>query len=529
MWDGRIVRTGALGAILLGVALLNPPELRGQATIGGEWRTDVANFADRLVDAGLVPGMAVAVARGDWVVFEEGFGTADRRTRRRVSPATQFYIASSTKSLTALAVSLGADRGELDLDAPLTRYLPDARLADGADPDDLTLRRLLTMTHGLDGNGPIVLLTAYVGEYDRDRLPGLLRLHPPTGRAGSFSYNNLGYNLLGVVLEEVHGTSWKEVVHRDVLQPLDMASTSAYRSRLDPDRIAYPHSMAPALPAEEAAAPGDEEDGGSSAAFERIRLIKNDGNLHAAGGHFTTAGDLARYVAAHLGGGTLEGNRVLPEAPVRRTHEAHVAQDRRFGPYQRFGWGWGWDLGTVDGDTILHRFGAFAGYRSHMSFMPAEDVGVVVLVNGDGPASPSSDLMASYVYDRLRGRADLEATYGGRLEELVEMAEGARADLADHRAERAGRMAPLSHPLEAYAGTYENEILGRMTWRVVAGGLEAHVGLLEGRAEVFDADEDQLRVELTGGGTVVDFDFEENEGPATSLDVLGYTFRRSGR
>lgn len=521
MWDGQVVRTGALGAILLGVALLSPPELRGQATIGGEWRTDVATFADRVVDAELVPGMAIAVARGDWVVYEEGFGTADRRTGRRVSPATRFYIASSTKSLTALAVSLAADRGELDLDAPLTRHLPDARLPDGADPDDLTLRRLLTMTHGLDGSGPIVLLTAYVGEYDRDDLPELLRFHPPTGEAGSFSYNNLGYNLLGMVLEEVYGVSWKEVVRREVLQPLGMVSTSAYRSRLDPDRIAYPHSMAPAVP-------GGGEDGGSRTAFERIRLVKDDGNLHAAGGHFTTAGDLARYVAAHLGGGTLDGDRVLPEGPVRLTHEAHVAQDRRFGPYQRFGWGWGWDLGTVDGDTILHRFGAFAGYRSHMSLMPAEELGVVVLVNGDGPASPASDLVARYVYDRLRGHADLEATYGERLEELVGLAERARGDLADHRAERAGRMAPLAHPLEAYAGTYENQHLGRMTWRVVAGGLEAHIGLLEGRAEVFDADEDQLRVELTGGGTVVDFSFEEDGGPATSLDVLGYTFRRSG-
>lgn len=506
--------------MLLTLALVSPLGLQGQATIGGEWRADVEAFAQRIVEAGLTPGMSVAVARGDWVVYDGGFGTADLRTGRPASTATQFYIASTTKSLTALAVVLAADRGQLDLDAPLTRYVPDARLPEGASPEDVTLRRLLTMTHGLDGQGPIVLLTAYTGDYDRARLPELLRLHPATGEAGVFSYNNLGYNLLALALEAVNGESWKDVVRRDVLEPLGMSGTSAYRSRLDPDRIAYPHGTAPAAPEGEA----DDAD----RAFERIRLIKDDGNLHAAGGHFTTAGDLARYVAAHLGGGTLGGDRVLPEGPVLRTHRMHVEQDRDFGPYHRFGWGFGWDLATVDGDTILQRFGGFAGYRSHMSFMPSEDLGVVVLVNGGGPASPASDLMARYVYDRLRGRADLEATYDRRLVELEARAEQARRDLADHRRERAARMAPLPHPLEAYAGTYVNDALGRITWRVVAGGLEAHIGLLGARAEVYDAAEDQLRVELTGGGTVVDFAFDADGGPAGSLEILGFTFRRAG-
>ena len=89
---------------------------------------------------------------------------------------------------------------------------------------------------------------------------------------------------------------------------------------------------------------------------------------------------MARYLAVHISGGMLEGRRVLPEAPVRLTHQLHATQDRNFGPYHRFGWGYGWDLSRYGDETIVHGFGGFSGYRSHMSFMPAHGLGVVVLV-----------------------------------------------------------------------------------------------------------------------------------------------------
>src|SRR5687767_4804217 len=111
-------RLGPLGALL--ATLLVAPPLHAQATIGGDWRADVAAFAERLVDAGLAPGMGVAVTQGDWVLYAGGFGVADQASGRRVDEDTAFYIASSTKALTATAVVLKAARGEIDLSAPVT-------------------------------------------------------------------------------------------------------------------------------------------------------------------------------------------------------------------------------------------------------------------------------------------------------------------------------------------------------------------------------------------------------------------------
>jgi CubicO group peptidase (beta-lactamase class C family) len=495
-WLGRVLLAVGVGALLA-----TPVEGAAQAVIGGEWRDDVSAFARAVIDAGLTPGMAVAVAVDGRVAWTAGFGTADLNTGGAVTPDTPFYIASSTKALTATAAILAAHAGELDLDAPLPRYLPTARFPEGIDPRSIRVRDLLTLTHGLSGNGPVVLRTAFTGEFTRDELLDLLRYHPPTGRQGTFEYNNLGYNLLGMVLEEVDGESWKEVVQRRVLDPVGMRSTTAYPSSLSPDHIALPHELGPE-------------------GFARLPRTKTDENAHAAGGHFATAGDLARYLAVHLGGGRIEGRMVFPPEPLEASRQLHVPQDREFGPYHRFGWGLGWDLGTYDGDTLVHRFGGFSGYRSHMSYMPEHGIGVVVLVNGDGPASPASDLIATFAYDRLLGKPDAEDRHRASLDALADQAEEARTALVRHLEERAARLAPLPHPLEAYEGVYESPVLGRMEWRVVAGGLELWIGVLRSRAEVFDATENRLRIELGGSGNVVEFHFD-GSGPARSVSLLG--------
>ena len=488
------------------VPLLSASPLAGQATIGGDWRAELRAFAERVVEAGLAPGMGVAVTVGDWVAYADGVGAADLGTGRGVTADTPFYIASTTKSLTATAAAIAAHRGDLDFKLPMTHYLPDAQLPEDVPRDRIKVHDLVALTHGLDGGGPIVLRTAYTGQWTREQLLDLLRYHKPTGEYGVFDYNNLGFNLAGLVLESVYGESWKDVVDRLVLEPTGMVPTTAYVSRIPPGRMARPHEFTP--------------DG-----FAPIQLGKDDSNMHAAGGHFASARDLARYLAVHVTGGIVEGERVMPAEPLLRTHDQQVAQDRNFGPFHRHGWGYGWDLGTYGADTLIHRFGSFSGYRSHVSFMPQHDIGVVVLVNGDGAASPASDLVATYAYELLLGEPDVATRFAARLDSLAARAAEARRDLAEQLAERRARLAPLPHPLSSYTGTYENAELGRMEWRAVAGGLEMRMGVVRSRAEGYDAARNQLRIEV-GGGVVAEFVFPEGGGPASALRLRGAEFAR---
>jgi len=492
---------------LLGLLLL-PAPADAQATIGGEWRDDLAAFAQRLIDAQLTPGLAVAVSQGDWVLHAEGFGVADASSGRRVDEATAFYIASTTKALTATAVVLEAAKGAIDLNGPIARYVPGLEFRAPMDAHRATVAQFLAMTDGLQDGGPVVIRTAYTGDFTVPLLVRLLADYGPDPDGTAFSYDNLPYNILGLALDPASEEGWKAVVDRDVLGPLGMRETSARISTMDPERIALPHRLVP------------------GAGWRRAPLAKTDANQHAAGGHFATARDLARFVASHASGGLLEGRRVFPRDAIESTHQKHADQDRTFGPFHRFGWGYGWDLGTYEGKTIIHRFGGFPGYRSHVSFEPASGLGVVVLVNGDGAASSAADLMATYIYDRMLGRADLAPEYDRRIADLEERARKAANSAADHLAERAARMAPLPHPLDAYAGTYGNPAFGVMRWRVVAGGLEVKMGVAASRAEVFDAAKNELRVALFGGGTVAAFAFPDSGGPAKGFRMNGQQFER---
>lgn len=492
-------KTRSMCLAVLATAFVADQPVYAQAVIGGDWRADVDAFAGRLVEMGAAPGIGLAIVQDDWVLHARGFGLADMDSGRGVDTETAFYIASTTKAITATAVIALANQGLIDLDAPITAYVPELRFQPPLDADAVTVHDLLTMAHGIQqGLGPVVFRTAFTGDFTHAQLIDAMHDYGPSSTGRRFAYGNLGYNLLGMVLEGTSSGSWKEVVRQEVLDPFGMDETTGYVSRIPSERIAQPHGFVP--------------DG-----FERIPLAKADANMHAAGGHFATARDLGRFVAVHLSGGAEGARGTVPSrSALQSMQRQHVEQDRQFLSLHRFGWGYGWDLGTYEGDTVVHRFGGFSGYHSHLSFMPQHGIGVVVLVNGGGPTALAADLMATYVYDRLLGKAGVKGTHAARMDGFRARLEEARGGLAAHLAERKARLAPLSHPLEHYAGVYESPRFGRMEWRVVANGLEVRMGVARSRAEVFDASEDMLRAELAGGN-VLDFEFPPDGGPASSI------------
>jgi CubicO group peptidase (beta-lactamase class C family) len=160
------MRRSQSAAVILTIALA-PTPAHPQATLDGEWRKDVERFAQSLVDARLVPGMGVAVTQGDRVVYSQGFGIADAASGRRVENETAFYIASSTKAVTATAALALATRKELDLSASLAHYLPALGGGEHLNAASITVRDLLTMSHGIEDSGPVGFRTAYSGSVQR--------------------------------------------------------------------------------------------------------------------------------------------------------------------------------------------------------------------------------------------------------------------------------------------------------------------------------------------------------------------------
>ena len=171
---------------------------------------------------------------------------------------------------------------------------------------------------------------------------------------------------------------------------------------------------------------------------------------------------------------------------------------------------------------MLQRFGAFGGYRAHMSLLPERGIGVVVLSNAETPAV---DLVANYVYQRLLGRDDVDGCFTALLERQQQGLAQMREQYGKHLAERHARQRPLPLAVEAYAGRYVNAALGNIHWHVDGSQLAMHWGLLRAEAEVYDAEQHQLRVDLAGEGSVAQFEVGA-DGRIAALQFLDQRFTR---
>lgn len=493
-------------AILAAAALLTAtPAAAGP--VDDRFRTDAEAFIRRAMDrVGVVPGLAIAVVEGEEVLLSAGYGVADLETGAPVDADTRFYIASSTKSFTALAIAAMAARGEVDLEAPLSAWSRAPGLPAAA--ADVSLTDLLSHRSGLD-NSPMSFRAAMSGEHTPEAMRGLVAatVARPDAPHGTFRYSNAGYNLATTLLEARDGRDWRLLVRDEVLRPIGMTDTTGWVSEARADGVVAAGHL-----------------GHGAEGPVRSPLQKVDATMQSAGGLVSTAGDMARWLEIQINDGVLDGRRVFPAGLVASTHQPLATNNATFGPYVREFYGLGWQIGRYGDDVLIHHFGNFAGSRAHVSFMPARRLGVVVMVNEDAVAGDLADLVANYVYDWRAGRPDLEAAYDAALTAFVAQRDAARASIARQQAERAARPWQLARPLAAYAGTYVSPTLG--TVRVVErdGALVVRAGVMEAVAEPFTRPE-SIRVELAPlQGQAIVF-AAEGEVPA-SLVFLGETFER---
>ena len=467
---------------------------------------DVDSFARTVMSASGIPGMAIAVVRGDQAILVKGYGFSDVERGIAVTESTAFYIASTTKAFTALTLALMADRKTVDLDAPITRYLKGVHWASTVHPDSITLRRLLSHSHGIQGNGPVVWRTAFTGEHTNALLKDLLQYHGASGTGHTYRYTNLGYNIAGLVIDDVTRGKWQDAIATTVLTPLGMTHTTAYLSRVDSARRAMPYLW-------------------DSAGPRRLHYSKADGNMQAAGGLVSTAGDLAIWLEMQINQGRVRGRQVFPQRVVAETQRLQVAMAGARGDQREVGYALGWTIGVQGSDTAYLHGGGFSAFRTIIAFDRRHRIGVAVLANEGTIGGGAIENIAQYVLDRGRDSANAARVYAPRLAELPAIVARIKSRILEGRAQRAARPQTLSKPLEAYAGTYESVQGGTMTWTVRDGRLWAEIGVLKSIADVFDAQADQLRVELEpGNGTVVAFRF--TDGRATGLRHQGFEYRR---
>jgi CubicO group peptidase (beta-lactamase class C family) len=303
-----------------------------------------------------IPGLALAITRGDQVVHVRGYGEANDGVP--VTGQTPFRIASLSKAFTAMAVLQLVEAGKIELDAPVVRYLPEFVLGKPLAAARISVRHLLNHTSGLADAG---FVNGLGGQQQTlaDRVAGLrsARLVDPPGEV--FHYFDPNYQVLARLVEVVSAQAFDAYLQRHVFAPLSMRETfSANTSTVTAPQtrlLAQGHVM------------------GFGKAFSMPEL---SGFLGGSGGVVSTASDMARHLIAQSNNGVYGGRSVLSAGAIAlmQTPPADVASS----------YAMGWTASDVRGAATLEHNGVLSTFYADAVLLPASGYGFVLLYNGYG-------------------------------------------------------------------------------------------------------------------------------------------------
>jgi CubicO group peptidase (beta-lactamase class C family) len=314
-----------------------------------------------------IPGAVIALTRGDDIVLEEAFGLRDVAAKSPMRTDDLFQIGSVTKTFTATLLALCAADGDLDLDDAVAQYLPPEREFP-AWTKQVTLRQLATHTSGVPRNpvnrrdvpgAPSVMMPYLIDEL----YVGLAKTELAAEPGSVWSYSNLGFGVLGHVLERATGMRYEQLVRKRILDPLQMTSSAVFPSEAQQKRLA------------------------SGYWTEDRELVARPrwqfGEIVGFGGIFSSAHDLARYVCAQTATGE---SAPFPRSVLQVLHTPTVKASA--GGDLMMALGWFVERKTRIGEMVVHG-GELDSYSAMIGFAPSVRIGLVVLANKGGDSAES--------------------------------------------------------------------------------------------------------------------------------------------
>jgi CubicO group peptidase (beta-lactamase class C family) len=310
----------------------------------------------RLLKENGVPGTAIALVDGETVVCSEGFGFTDGSEKRRVTADTLFSLQSVTKTYTATAFLIAVNQKRFALDEPVWKAIPGFRIHSRwghKEVKDITFRHLLSHWGGLCHEAPV---GNNYGDWHctfDEHVHSIADtwLKCPVGKR--FRYSNLGYDLVGYALQLRAGKPFARLMREELLKPLDMAaSTFDQVEALECVDRARGHIEGKEVPPLE------------------IPML-------GAGGLYSSARDMAKFVSFQLAGGVAKGRRLATAELLKEMYTPQFTL-----PGQKAGYALGVTSRPYHGATLLFHGGGGYGYSTDQRWVPEYGVGVVVLSNG---------------------------------------------------------------------------------------------------------------------------------------------------
>jgi CubicO group peptidase (beta-lactamase class C family) len=294
-----------------------------------------------------IPGLALLVSRDGNIVCAKGYGLANVELQVPVKPETVFQSGSMGKQFTATAVMMLVEEGKIALDDPISKYIQGAP----ASWNQVTIRELLSHTAGF---------TDYPDKFDFRRdyaeaqllkmVEGIPLAFPP---GTNWSYSNLGYLTLGVLIHQVTGKFYGDFLQERIFQPLGMSTT----------RIISEADIVPNRAAGYRLVKGE---------LKNQEWVSPTLNTTADGALYFSILDLAKWDAA------LYTEKLLKRSSL---DEMWTVVKLKNGKPNSGDYGFGWEIVTKNGHRVIGHGGSWQGFRTHISRYVDDKLTVVVLTN----------------------------------------------------------------------------------------------------------------------------------------------------
>lgn len=345
--------TGSISILLLGLLFITA-SLQAEPDLSG-----IDDFVHHEMVTSSIPGIALTVFTSSEIIHRGNYGIADQ-SGRPVTSQTPFVIGSLSKYITAFAVTQLVDQGVLDLDAPVTEYLPWFRPTGQHAATPITPRHLLGHASGIPGTAGIDFRAAYeeMSLIELARTHAAVKLNRPVGT--SYEYSNANYNLLGSIVAAVSGQSFADYIQSHIFVPIGMENSHTTLDSALKDGLAEGHRSW----------------------FLKTTTASDypyvDGFLPSMT-LMSSVEDQARFVQATQSNKMKSGEQLLSNAVWHNWLKARPGVAELDGFYGEYGRGF---LATeVDGHPAIFVQGGYSTFRAYIFYMPDEDIGLAILMN----------------------------------------------------------------------------------------------------------------------------------------------------
>ena len=369
-----------VGATLFG---LKPPKPPQNANSVAELET----YVNKLVEMSRPPGLSLVVVKDGKMVYNKSFGLADGPNRVQATPETIYQWGSMTKPTTATAIMQLHERGALNIDDPVTKYLPGFRVQYPSNSSErITIRHLMNHSSGI-GNPNILDSVHEEGESFPDQVELAQRLLEGNNKlqfepGTDAMYTNLGYTVLGAVVEAVAGQPHKDYAVENIFRPLKMKHTDYVYSDETRQLAAFGSQPNGNITSVMLSMMVDTDAWTRESVDSRMWFKHGNADFTGAAGVRSPTSDAARFVMAFLNGGELDGGRILsPESVAMMFHEGHIKPKggQTASLYKGVKHGLGWMI-WPDGERlrIMHPGSVPMGFSATMQLYPEERLGIIV-------------------------------------------------------------------------------------------------------------------------------------------------------